>query len=673
MYKKILIILIIAGVITGAVIGYQRYQVETKNHSVELILDLQQWQKLKLPPGIDLASALKKYKKLGVTSLAITEQKLEDLEASGEIKLITDLELRMLKGITSVISQQQFKLTEDNFRELTYIFYRQQEIGHKIKRRLSDYLGKDKVIKAGKQLLAVKANQKQLSNFPIGFTAEQLNLARQSGLKVVPRFSNQAINDSKVIKSRFSDLKGLSRITLSQVIFSGTEVLGYPDFLPTTAALIEEYGLKLGVIEPFIAYQAGVNHLADKLGRNNIRVHSAKQQEFESLSVEKLTDRYLRAVRERNVRGVYLKPILKNKEGKTAIKLTDDFLSSLTARLKAEGYSLEAAEPISDFSSNLLFLFIINLAALAALFYLIEHLFISEFPLKIASRYKIIFFLISNLAFLVLIIQNYIFLNREITALLIAIIFPTLSLISILFPYIFSDKQFKKENSIQILFSIFLKSSLITLSGGILLIGALGDWHYILKIRQFRGIKLSFLGPIILVSFYYLHYYFWLNREKLSFNNLIEKSKDLLNRNLKLKDLFVLIFLAVVGIIYIGRTGNQPLIPVPKLEIIIRNWLEDILLVRPRFKSFLIGHPLLIMAIWLVLDRYRNLNISVLLGGLIGQITIINTFSHIHTPLWVSILRVGLGLVLGVIIGVLLIKLGRVLTKWGQKWRRELH
>lgn len=662
MYKKVLVILIIAGVITGAVIGYQRYQVETGNRSVELILDLKQWQKLKLPPGVDLAALLEKYESQGVTSLAIVEQDLGDLEASGRVKLVTDLELRLLKETAGKL--QQSISVENNFRKVTYIFCRTPKLKQKIEERLSSYLGDNKVVTVDKNLLAAEADQQQLVDFPIGFAAEQLNLARRSGLKVVPRFSNQTVDDSKVIEDRFSELNTLPQAALSQVIFSGTEVLGYPDYLSATAALIEEYDLQLGIIEPFIAEQTGVNRLANKLGPNNIRIHSAKQQEFNSLPVEKLVDRYLRAVTERNVRGVYLKPILESKEERSAVELTDQLVTDLTADLQAEGYSLASAEPISDFSSSILSLFIINLAAVAALFYLGDYLFISEFPLEVVRKYRLTFFVISALAFLVSISQGYIFLNREVTALLIAIIFPTLAVVSTLFPYIFSTTEIEIENRIKVSFSILAQITLITLSGGVLLVGALGSWHYMVKLRQFRGIKLSFIGPVILVTAYYLHYRFWLNREDYSLQALIDKSKSLLNKDLKLKDLFLLIFLAAAGIIYIGRTGNQPLIPVPELELIIRDWLERLLVIRPRFKSFLIGHPLLVAAIWLILAGKRDWSIPVLLGGLIGQITVLNTFSHIHTPLWVSGLRVCLGLMLGVVIGILLVKLGRDLLSW---------
>jgi hypothetical protein len=127
-----------------------------------------------------------------------------------------------------------------------------------------------------------------------------------------------------------------------------------------------------------------------------------------------------------------------------------------------------------------------------------------------------------------------------------------------------------------------------------------------------------------------------------------------------------------MGIIYIGRTGNNPLIPVPDVEVVIRNLLESIFSIRPRFKSFLVGHPLLILGIWLVMKQYRKWGVPLLLGGLIGQITMINTFSHIHTPLQVSILRSVLALFLGTGLGLLsIIIVSFLISRW-RSLKKEL-
>jgi len=101
------------------------------------------------------------------------------------------------------------------------------------------------------------------------------------------------------------------------------------------------------------------------------------------------------------------------------------------------------------------------------------------------------------------------------------------------------------------------------------------------------------------------------------------------------------------------RSGNGSLWPASGLELEIRSWLEGALSVRPRFKEFLIGHPLLVL--WGALGaRRRPWALSLLTIGAIGQVSIINSFMHLHTPIGVTLLRTFHGLWLGAILGGLL-------------------
>jgi hypothetical protein len=86
-----------------------------------------------------------------------------------------------------------------------------------------------------------------------------------------------------------------------------------------------------------------------------------------------------------------------------------------------------------------------------------------------------------------------------------------------------------------------------------------------------------------------------------------------------------------------------------------------LLVARPRTKEFLIGHPLLVAALDQRLRGRKSLSGWLMVGAVIGQLSMVNTFSHIHTPLWVSGLRTGLGLVLGLAIGWVIL---RPLVEW---------
>ena len=64
---------------------------------------------------------------------------------------------------------------------------------------------------------------------------------------------------------------------------------------------------------------------------------------------------------------------------------------------------------------------------------------------------------------------------------------------------------------------------------------------------------------------------------------------------------------------------------------------------------------------------YRQGYLPFLLIATIGQVSLVNTFAHIHTPLFISLLRTVNGLWIGLIIGLLLIAGWTVVLKIWQK------
>jgi hypothetical protein len=97
------------------------------------------------------------------------------------------------------------------------------------------------------------------------------------------------------------------------------------------------------------------------------------------------------------------------------------------------------------------------------------------------------------------------------------------------------------------------------------------------------------------------------------------------------------------------RTGNESPVNTSPLEASVRQLLNDILGVRPRTKEFLIGHPLMLVLLYY---GYKLELFPLLMIGAIGQVSIINTFAHLHTPITVSLLRTAHGVWIGIIIGI---------------------
>jgi hypothetical protein len=91
------------------------------------------------------------------------------------------------------------------------------------------------------------------------------------------------------------------------------------------------------------------------------------------------------------------------------------------------------------------------------------------------------------------------------------------------------------------------------------------------------------------------------------------------------------------------------------MELRLRLLLGDLLSVRPRTKELFIGHPLMLLALYYGW-RFRGGPVLLALGA-IGQVSLINSFAHMHTPILITLIRTGWGLGLGIVLGLALLGL----------------
>lgn len=112
-----------------------------------------------------------------------------------------------------------------------------------------------------------------------------------------------------------------------------------------------------------------------------------------------------------------------------------------------------------------------------------------------------------------------------------------------------------------------------------------------------------------------------------------------------------LVALAALAV-FVARSGNDSGVAVSALELKTRALMDKYLLVRPRTKEFLLGHPALFFALCASASgRFGRWVLPLLIVGAIGQADIMDTFCHLHTPLFISLLRALIGWLLGAAIG----------------------
>jgi hypothetical protein len=212
-----------------------------------------------------------------------------------------------------------------------------------------------------------------------------------------------------------------------------------------------------------------------------------------------------------------------------------------------------------------------------------------------------------------------------------ALIFPTLAMLA----------AFDKENSPGgrgKWISAFFWITAMSVIGGLHIAALLTLPSYMLHIEQFFGVKIAHFLPPLFIAVYLV----------------VSESdyKSLLKGTVRWLD--VLIMVGIMGVVFVmlSRTGNDNPGDVSALELKLRNFLDRVLPERPRTKEFLIGHPALILGLSMAFRGQRGWLPLIAFLAAVGQVSVLNTFCHLHTPIAVSLLRVAVGVVMGGIVGL---------------------
>ncbi|MGI6148372.1 MAG: hypothetical protein GX195_04105 [Firmicutes bacterium] len=411
----------------------------------------------------------------------------------------------------------------------------------------------------------------------------------------------------------------------SLVILGASESPGYPDQLAEYASYFRELGVRVGTVE--FTQQRGIQALAPST--QMVRVHGINQRELDSLSSQRVVARYVRAVRERNIRVVYLRPFL---SGEEPWQRSLGLLADLTGQLKEAGYSLGKSIPFPEWRIPLYLSGVVWAGIWAAAFLLVgSWLALPDGFLLFGAGFGWI--MTAGLA-----LKN-LQLAQQGMALMAAVVFPSLAV----------RVRLGRSALTQ-----FAAISAVSVAGGLLVAGSLVGTDYLVKLAEFRGVKAMHVLPVGIVTLGLL-------LEPIlpvkSWRSLRARLRFFWDLSIPVEFFFVG-GAGLVGAmaVYILRTGNFGL-PAIQLEVELREFLERVLIVRPRTKEFLIGHP----ALYFLLKKDRKGWAAWLAPlAVIGQLSMVNTFSHMHTPLLITLYRTAYGLIFGYIIGWITFQLYRL-------------
>ena len=183
---------------------------------------------------------------------------------------------------------------------------------------------------------------------------------------------------------------------------------------------------------------------------------------------------------------------------------------------------------------------------------------------------------------------------------------------------------------------------------GAVFLSALGSTEEALSgLAPFKGVSITLLVPPLLVAYSFLE------------KDFKEALTRLFLHPVRLGE--VALGGLALGLLLLAllRRGNDAPI-VPELELKLRALLQDVM-VRPRFKE-VFGHALFPLALLLPWPRWVQNGLLFLAS--LGIASILNTFSHYHTPLPISFFRVLNVALLGLSLGLVGVILVRRLRAW---------
>lgn len=659
-YNKYILILIVLGLLAGAFVSYERSNVEQANKSVDMIFEYEEILTLGGQAGKSVEESMRLFKEAGITSLAVYETTLEKLAAKGQINLFHGAEL--LRNNRYLIGQDQFwnDLVDSGkvVADAVYISgFKNQDL-LEVEEDLIERFGQERVSvlkEDAPRILAVKGDYKSIVEQHLGILTSSLQEVKRHGFNVIARPTNyQGVTEENIL-SVFRRLEN-SGVKISGLLFTGPEVLGNPNHLEFVAQELNKRNWTLGMTEHPLQLQFDKQFGLVELGKlANYQVARLyvidKVEQEKRLTVETAVRRWALTDEERNVRMNFIRAFKEVTPGKTLLETNLEYVSLIRDGVLKRGFSLAPAGIFEPYFPNKLLYIPLIFGAIAA-----GILYLSTLTDLLTGRRQLgLTAIVASWLCIILFLTDMVII-RQMIAFLAAVIFPTLAIVWQMQNW--GKIQYKENYSMpRLVFDSTWQlglTVLFSLIGGFYVSGILGDIRFLLEMDIYRGVKLTFLMPLILVTLVYIKRYNVLG-EKLENNaGLIGQIKQLLNYPVYIKTILLLGIGAIVAYIFIGRTGHTAGIPVPGLEIKMRFFLEEVMYARPREKEFLVGHPSFYLAGLAIHRRWPHLlHYCLVMGATIGQGCLVETFAHMRTPFMMSLIRGIDGYLLGILMGIL--------------------
>lgn len=582
---------------------------------------------------------LKNLRKDGINTVIVYDGTLQRLARTGAINLEIHDDVAIAKETHSTIFDEMVAGAQRRYGDKIKL------AGEAPERRMYFY-GNTKPVDLNNMKLQRAAQQ-----LPFGVMTHEMQRFYKLGFNVILAPENIKGITTKDVDSFFVQQKNAG-IPIYGMMPVRYDTFGGPELFKYVASrmgqqhlVLQEYFTQLGFFP-----NAGQIELAEERNYNVLRAYTIDYFEMVKLSYKDALRRWAIADDERNIRVNIIQPIL---SGKDLIDTNLAYVRDITKSVENRGFRIGLAKPLEIFFPNRILLIPIIAGIVAAFMLLCQSVFGWGY-----NRTLVLWGIVTGLGLL----GNFVFgtVTHQIMGFLAAISFPVLSI------YYITDMlddiddvpvvQLLANCAISLLLAVFF-----SLCGACLLAAILTDPRFLLEIDFYRGVKLTFILPLLLILIICLKKYDTLGYRKcVTWSDYCFQTKVLLRQCLTSRMLWkILLFIVFAGgilYIFIGRTGHSWQLPVPQFELNMRYWLEEHMYARPRAKEFLIGH---IAFCLLVLVNHRSWSkiwrFMLVVGATIGQVSLVETFCHMRSPFLMSVVRALSGYAFGIVIGMIVV------------------
>lgn len=592
----------------------QRVDADASNNAYEFVVPDSELVSL-LHAGLEEEDVYEKLQSAGLRSVAVEMETPGDLEDEGRILVFDRAEVASqllaegspasdLPGGTFIADLRDDRSVLDRI-------------------AAADPSSRVEAITIGQHELFLVSGVENLEDLPIGYDLERIAALTSRGLSVVARIPE----DLREPEFGRAELRALNeRFGVDRIMLTGdaTPFNGSPGVDAAFAHWLDDRGFALIVIE--FANPVGADRYTSTINRA-IRLHGLDLAHEPSAA--DAIDQGARALKERNIRMLFMRP-----PGSRGAEARFDALMDVMGGIgerAPEHLAVRAAEPFKPLRPGLMTVFggIAVAAGIGAVM-----------GSWISTLVAILLATLGGLVAVTAALSN-IGPLMDVQRLGVAIAFAVAA--------VFAARPTERLAGASIQ---YLKSMTIVLAGGLALTGLALESRFLAGTADFWGVKALLVAPVAIAALW------------AAYRSLREPTFADIQRIVQWRvKVWQLAALAITGVAVwylMLRSGNTG--AAPEWELAVRQWLENVLFVRPRTKEALLGFPALLLGVVITASWRHGWWLYVLAS--VGTASAIDTFAHFHSPLTISLLRTAYGGAFGFLFGVLGVIALRLLSRW---------